>query len=355
MPNRLRSLSIAIALVIGVAMSSGLSAVDGAVSIDPPFGKHVRPLKAVLTREEAKVVGAMESLSRSLSVGIPNTAQDIEWHIEPAAKGSRTLALSRAVLMTLQGIFESQGWTRVEKTHIVVARTQSYINSELNSIGCYPNLAVTAGIHLMGETVCGHRVIVINLTGYLFLLSAGVRLVPVMESLPEPPMSTIDYRIADRNISGLAHEWAHIARASATGDGVGTDEPAWFREGFAEMLAGLARVRAFPKRMTYLDFHVIRLRKFANWEFACKKSLASYRTTSQFLGGCEYYVGVLGVELLLARYGGLASLFSLFEDIASGGSFFTAFRRSYGISLSSFERIADRYIGGIRDIGTDVS
>ena len=355
MVNRLRSMSIALVLIIGVVMSSALGAVDGTVLVDPPFGRHVRPLKVVLTREEASVVGAMEILTRELSTGVPNTARAIEWRIESAAAGSRTLELSRKVLMALQGIFERQGWTRVEKTHIVVARTQAYINAQLDSIGCYPNLAYTAGIHLMGETVCGHRVIVINLTGYLFLRSAGSHLVLAMESLPEPPMRTISYRIADRNISGLAHEWAHVARASATGELVGVDEPAWFREGFAEMLAGLARVQAFSGRMSYLDFHVIRLRKFAQWESACKQSLASYRATSRFLGGCEYYVGVLGVELLLARYGGLASLFKLFEHVASGDSFFTAFRDAYGISLSTFERIADRYVRGIRDIGTDVS
>jgi len=350
-----RSVSIVLACVLGLVAPSTSTATDGSVTVDPPFGRHTQPVKVFLTREERWVIAKMSDLTRELSGGVPRTGQVVEWRVEPAAENSRTLQLSRAVLTALQRLLERQGWTRVASTYIVVARTQKYINRQLDSIGCHPNLAPTAGVHLMGETVCGHRVIVINLTGYLFLRSAGSQLVTAMESLPEPPLRTIDYRIVDRNVSGLAHEWAHVARASATGQLVGTDEPAWFREGFAEMLAGLARVQAFHERMTYLAFHVIRLRKFSRWELACDQPLASYRATSKFLGGCEYYVGVLGVELLLARFGGLGALFRLYEYIANGAGFLEAFRSTYGISLSAFEKIADRYVAGIRDVGTNVS
>ena len=53
----------------------------------------------------------------------------------------------------------------------------------LESIDCFPNLVRTGGVHLMGATLCNRRVVVINLTGYFFLRSAGDRLTSALLAL----------------------------------------------------------------------------------------------------------------------------------------------------------------------------
>ena len=320
--------------------------------VDPAFGRHTRPVRARLTDLELKVIGKMSDIVKESSRTIPSTARSIEWHIEPSANGSRTLGLSREVLVALQRLLEHEGWASVPPTAVVVARSQDYVNRTLHSIDCFPNLVRTGGIHLMGETVCGHRVIVINLTGYFFLRSVADRITPEMEIQPEPPIRSVGFRLADRNISGLAHEWAHVARAAAAAGEVPGDEPAWMREGFAELMAGIARVRAYPTRMTYLTFHVVRLRKFAPWTSTCTADLNTYRSTSAYLGGCEYYVGPLAVELMLANFGGIPALFRLYALSVGGTEFTKAFRMTYGIELAAFERLADRYLDGIRRADT---
>ena len=281
------------------------------------------------------------------SLRVPDTAKSVTWRIEPSALDSRTLALSRQVLARLQFLLEDLGLVRVAPTYIVVARSQAFINEVLESIDCFPNLVRTGGVHLMGATLCNRRVVVINLTGYFFLRSAGDRLTSALESAPEPDIRRLDYRIADRNISGLAHEWVHIARASANDGRVAADEPAWVREGFAELLAGVARVLTFPARMDYVDFHVVRLRKFADWRRTCAEPLRRYRDDSDLLAGCEYYLGALAMEYLVARMGGLAKVITLFRRSAETLDFSTSFFVTYGMTLDNFERRMDVYLGDI--------
>lgn len=320
------------------------------VSVDPVLGRHVAPVRVLVTREELVTVRGIRRAISESAVAVPATARAAQWFVEPAAQGSETLRYSQAVLRQVQLMFEEVGLVRVTRTAIVVARTQRFINQTLATLDCFPNLMRTGGVHLMGESICNRRVIVINLTGYFFLRSSGDELSTRMESLPEPAFNRLNYRIADRNISGLAHEWAHVARASATDGVVAPDEPAWMREGFAEVMAGIARVRAFSARMSYATFHVVRLRKFADWGSFCTAPLRRYRDDSEFFAGCEYYLGSLAVEYLIARMGGLAALVSLFRSSAESLNFPAAFRATYGMSLDSFERRMDVYLGAIADL-----
>lgn len=338
-------------VVFMVASSTALtSSRNVVVSVDPVLGRHVAPVRVLMTREEFATVRGMRREISASAVGVPSTARAAEWFVEPAAQGSATLRYSQAVLRQVQLLFEEVGLVRVTRTAIVVARTQRFINDTLAKLDCFPNLVRTGGVHLMGESICNRRVIVINLTGYFFLRRAGDQLTTRMESLPEPAFNRLNYRIADRNISGLGHEWAHIARASATDGVVAPDEPAWIREGFAEVMAGIARVRAFASRMSYATFHVVRLRKFADWGSFCTAPLRRYRNDSEFFAGCEYYVGALAVEYLVARMGGLAALVTLFRASSESLNFPAAFRATYGMTLDSFEQRMDPYLRAIADL-----
>lgn len=337
-------------MCVVVASSAFVRPRGTVVTVDPVLGRHTAPVTVRMTREELETVRRMNREVTESGVGVPATAGSAVWLVEAQARGSETLEYSQAVLRRMQLVFENLGLVRVDKTHVVVGRSQRFINDSLAAIGCYPNLVRTGGVHLMGASVCNRRVIIINLTGYFFLRSAGDRLTAAMESWPEPAFNRLNYRIADRNISGLAHEWAHVARASATDGLVAADEPAWMREGFAEVMAGIARVRSFSARMTYTTFHVVRLRKFADWGSFCTEPLRRYRNDSDFLAGCEYYLGALVVEYLVARMGGLATLVALLRESSRTMNFATAFETTYGMSLDVFERRMDGYLRAIADL-----
>lgn len=342
-------------LAVCLSLISVPFAVDRGVIIrvTPAFGAHREVVEVRTTRAERRVI---ELMTRSIesyrgavasSLLAPRTAAAVVWRVESSAISSRTLQLSRQVLAQLQFLFESLGLVRADRTYVVVGRTQQFINDTLEELDCFPNLVRTGGVHLMGATLCNRRVIVLNLTGYFFLRRAGDLLTTAMESRPEPLFGKVDYRIADRNISGLAHEWVHVARASANDGTVPADEPAWVREGFAELMAGVARVLTFPSRMDYSVFHVVRIRKFADWERSCAEPLRRYREDAELLAGCEYYLGAVAMEYLVATMGGLPKAIELFRRSAELLSFSRAFRETYGESLDSFEQRADAYVRAI--------
>ena len=321
-----------------------------AVSVDPLLGRRVGQVRVLMTHEEWTTVRRMKREISAYVVGAPSASPTAQWLIESSARDSTTLEYSQTVLRRAQALFERFGLVRLSRIYIVIARTQRFINETLAALDCYPNLVRTGGVHLMGEAICNRSVIVINLTGYYFLRSVGDVLTERMESLPEPAFDRLNYRIADRNISGLAHEWAHIMRASATDGVVVPDEPAWMREGFAEVMAGIARVQAFSTRMSYSTFHVVRLRKFADWGNFCSASLHRYRVESDFFAGCEYYLGALAVEYLIARMGGLDTLASLYRKAAASRDFSQAFRSTYGMTLDAFEQRMETYLRAIADL-----
>lgn len=346
-----RTLAITMVVCVVAFVSHPARGQGIAVRIEPGFGRHNGTVRVLMTRDELETIRLLEDQIAASSVSAaPETARAAKWIIEPSAVGSRTLDFSRRALTSLQAWFERIGLVRVDQIYIVIGRTQRFINESLASIGCAPNLSRTGGIHLMGSSLCSRTAIVINLTGYFFLHSINDVLTPQMEVMAEPPLASIDYRIADRNLSGLAHEWSHIARASATRGLVPSDEPAWIREGFAELMAGIARVHAFPKRLSYVDFHVIRLRKFTDWGPYCRASLREYRADSNLLGGCEYYVGPLAVEYLIARMDGPEKLVALFQKASELMNFKRAFRIIYGLSLDAFEKQVARYLREIAEL-----
>lgn len=203
----------------------------------------------------------------------------------------------------------------------------------------------------MGASLCGDTVIVMNLTGYLFLQRADQKITRTLELKKEPAISTMSYLEVDRNISGLSHEWAHSVRTLMAGGTVPSGEPAWMREGFAEMVSGLSRVKAFPMRLKYLSFHAIKIHLFSNWPARCRLALGAYRQDSSILNGCEYYQGLIAVELLLSDFGGLTKLMKLYKDTSILQSFSESFSQNYGMTLEEFEALANTYIADIAKIG----
>ena len=316
------------------------------VFITPAFGKYPKPLPVTMTPAEIRVIKNTQRVVAPIPRKVPATRRVVKWFIEPSAVDSRTLKLARRSLEATQILFEAIGIYDAQATSIVVGRTQKYISNTLATLGCVPNLTATAGQFLMAASRCNDSVIVLNLTGMLFLTSASQKITAEMESRPEPLMASMNYLVVDRNISALSHEWAHSVRALMSGGHVPIGEPAWMREGFAELIAGLSRVKAFPLAMQYSDFHAIKLHLFTNWQSRCQGQLIEYKFVTE-LGGCEYEIGLMAVELLLSDFGGLTKLMQLYRDTRVLVDFEASFQTNYGISWADFKVLAQKYIDDI--------
>jgi len=342
--------SMLVVSLVGVAPAAQSSASSRVLLTRPPFGYSKGVLRTALSSQESVVLSRMAKLSLSL---IPNwgiSDVNVEWHVEPSASPSPIYKMQKKVLLAAQQILFRytliDGWP----VNIVVGRTQQFIKSQLANLGCSVALPEFNGVVLMGATVCNRRVIVINLTGYLFLYRASQSLTTAMEIQQEPALSRIPYLIVDRDIAGLAHEWAHVYRAWGARGDVQTDEPAWMREGWAEVIGGLARVKAYPTKYSYEAFHAISLRHFYDWQHNCAHTIGSYRDVNLAPRSCQYTVGALAVEYLLAHYGGPSKLLLAYryENITS--SFIQAFKSVYGFPLEFFEHEVDRYLATIRRV-----
>lgn len=309
----------------------------------PLYGYFRAPLRTRLSKSEVDAIRRLQWIATTWVPRVAIVPIPVTWLIEEGTMPSPTLviaidALAQSKLLQAR----EDGKAPVIKT-IVLARSQKYLRETLISLNCNPDLSRTYEQYLMGATICNRRVIVINLTGYYFLTNPRIKLTTDLETLPEPPLESTNYLIVNRNISSLAHEWTHVVRDRPTVGPLGANEPVWLREGMAEVLSGLSLVRASKGRMTYEEYHVIRIRKFSNWPDQCRLSLTEYRSTSAALGGCEYLRGAAAVELLLASYGGIGRVQLLYEDANELGDFEASFRRIYGMSLREFEVRADRY------------
>ncbi len=317
------------------------------VTIKPPYGFYVAPIRVRLSKSEVDIIRRLQNLAINWDSASPPPVNLIRWRIEPSAINSPTIALGIEAFHAARAFLSVPVNDATKSIVIIIGRTQAYLRQQVNLLGCQPNLALYEGEYIMGATICNRSVIVINLTGYLFLRYLGQPITMTMEQKPEPPISATSYILVDRNISALAHEWTHVARNRLTDGFIPDNEPAWFREGLAEVVSGLSRVKASQGRMTYLHFHVIRMRKFSNWPNSCGANLSSFRDNSKAPGGCEYLRGASALELLIANYGGLPRIVALYSHMRESGDFLESFRYTYGMTLSQFERRADnlaRYI-----------
>lgn len=263
------------------------------VTIRPPYGFYVAPIRTRLAKSEVDIVRRLQDLAINWDSASPPPINLIRWRIEPSAANSPTIALGIEAFHAARAFLSVPINDATKSIVVIIGRTQEFLRTQVNALGCQPNLALYEGAYIMGATICNRSVIVINLTGYLFVRSISQTITSAMEQKPEPPISATSYILVDRNLSGLAHEWTHVARNRLTDGFIPDNEPAWFREGLAEIVSGLSRVKASKGRMTYMHFHVIRLRKFSNWQSTCSARLTTFRGNSELPGDVNIYAELL--------------------------------------------------------------
>jgi hypothetical protein len=347
------------ALVVSLMMSSTSIAFQGSpikpsqkplvveptkvVTIKPAYGFYNSPVRTRLSKSEIDIIRRLQKIASDWEPASPPPINLIQWKIEPSAAQSATVALSIEAFNAARAFLSVPFNDATKPVVVVIGRSQAFLREQVNLLECQPNLALYKGEYLMGATICNRSVIVINLTGYLFLRYIGQPITTAMEQRPEPPFSTTRYTLVDRNVSGLAHEWTHVARNRLTDGFIPENEPAWFREGLAEVVSGLSRVKSSNGKLPYLHFHIIRLRKFSTWPNGCSASISTLRSNSKINGGCEYLRGAAALELLIANYGGLPKVIYLYEHMRESGDFFSSFKFVYNMTVAQFEARADTY------------
>lgn len=352
---RLRLVSFALVVSVLFTCATQASALSNVVPertwirVTPSYGKFPKGLGVYLRPWEQRVTRHIDQDIGRTAVVMPATHQLVTWYLEPSVVGSPTLELSRRVLLAAQEVFEENGVLEGRETSVVVGRTQGFIDSRVKALGCYPDLRKTFGQYLMGASLCGHDVVTMNLTGYLFLDSWRA-ITPAEEQRVEPSVSAMSYLIADRNASALAHEWTHSVRTEVAGGAIPPGEPTWFSEGLAEFVSELARARAYGEDSSFQEIHSIEVRLFTDWPSSCTLDLRLYRIPITRESGCEYSLGNLALELLVAEFGGLGKVMSVYRRI-DDETFEGAFASVYGMSLATFEGYANRYIRDVASIG----
>lgn len=336
--------------VIDALRPSVVPAYDGRwVTVRPPLGSYAAPLRVYVTRQEFEMARRLEALTaRPVTSPFP-TAAEVRWWIEPSAVLSPTLVRQHRVWNALQWMVERYAQVR-ESWHVdlIVGRSQHYIRDALERIGCRPDLSSFDGVVPMGATVCNRTVIILNLTGFLFLRRSSQSLTAEMEARPEPSLRSQPYLIVERNNLALAHEWVHVLRSAIIGSVIREGDPIWFREGYAHVMSLIARSKASRMQIDYVNAHVISLRYDPRQLAYCPGSLARYRTSESMVHGCSYTLGALAMEYLFSYYGGIARLMTMFRLTNDGVTFSDAFAHVYGISLAEFERRADGFIRNVR-------
>jgi hypothetical protein len=313
------------------------------VTIKPPYGYYTPPIRARFSKSEVDIVRRMQNIAVNWNSDDQPIGNTLRWRIEPSAANSPTIAIGIKVFYAARAFLSIPVNESTVPVTIIIGRTQEFLRQQVNALGCQPQLALYEGMYIMGATICNRSVIVINLTGYLFVRSLTQKITSEMEQRREPPISAISYIIMGRNISGLAHEWAHVARNRLTDGFVPDNEPAWFREGLGEVISALAMTRATINRATYTHFHMIRLRKFSNWYDKCGGRLSRFRANGSLPSGCEYLRGAAALELLIANYGGIPKIVQLYEHMRESGDFFSSFSHIYRMTVPQFEARADNY------------
>lgn len=323
------------------------------VTVKPPLGLVPVPIVEYLTDEEQGVIRQVQRMVDALDVATGEAFEgyDVTWELEPAVAGSSLLREQRKAIAALdRAIAADSPFMRKWPLHIVVGRSQKWLRRVLERGACTPDLSAWRGVILLGAAVCGRHYVVSNITGFLWVVRPGQRITARMEARPEPVLAKVPYRLVERASTALAHEYTHIWRAAGADGVVRADEPAWFKEGFAEFWAGIAKVLASGGRIPYETQHVVRMRDFFDWAPVCALPVAAYRTAVGSNSACEYHVGVIAVEYLYARYSSLKRTIDAFSLVGAYSTFEEQFQAVFGISLTDFEREASRYVARVRRV-----
>ena len=129
-------------------------------------------------------------------------------------------------------------------------------------------------------------------------------------------------------------------------DGTKNQIPAWIREGFVQLFAALAASESSNPKQNYSEFMTSTglLEQFPR--ALCTKTLQDFESKDRNWGGfCTYSQNFYGVELLVARHGGLEALFNFVTLFGKTDDWPSSFKTAFGINREDFYAEWYDYLG----------
>jgi len=268
-------------------------------------------------------------LSKSATTYVPSRVI-----AEPGYESNWTSASTKATNLLIS-TFEGNGQTLLQEPIAVLGDNKDWILKTGNTLSCG-----TVDVQQPLGIYCGH----IQLGyGYFIINGNSADKYAGGTALTPSQISTLKFMIA-HDVATMYELQAQYG--SLKYDGTKNQIPAWIREGFVQLFSALAVSETNSPKQTYVDFMTSSnlLDQFP--KALCAKTLQDFESKDRNWGGfCTYSQNFYGVELLVARHGGLDALLNFVRLFGKSDDWPTSFKSAFGISREDFYTEWYDYLG----------
>jgi hypothetical protein len=221
--------------------------------------------------------------------------------------------------------FNANGYSLLQEPISVFGDTEEWLAATGRPIACGRSVPEQPlGIY------CGH----IQLGYGYFVLNAQQNEKFVGKTLTSAQVNILNYMVA-HDVATMFELQAQYG--TAIYDGSKNQIPAWIREGFVQLFAALAISDSNLQKKTYFDSFISTNLIEGFPRALCTKTLQDFESKDRNWGGsCMSSQNFYGVELLVARHGGLDALFKFVSLFGVSNDWTAAFNSAFGITREDF-------------------
>jgi hypothetical protein len=221
--------------------------------------------------------------------------------------------------------FNANGYSLLQEPISVFGDTEEWLAATGRPIACGRSVPEQPlGIY------CGH----IQLGYGYFVLNAQQNEKFVGKTLSSAQVNILNYMVA-HDVATMFELQAQYG--TAIYDGSKNQIPAWIREGFVQLFAALAISDSNLQKKTYFDSFISTNLIEGFPRALCTKTLQDFESKDRNWGGsCMSSQNFYGVELLVARHGGLDALFKFVSLFGVSNDWTSAFNSAFGITREDF-------------------
>jgi hypothetical protein len=305
-------------------------------TITSPTAKFSQP-PALSSKFKDPIKDGMQKIVNGLNFPSMKIDHAPTFVVEPGNNGIYQNMIEAGFQDAIKAMIEISGKSPYESEIVLIGRSQAWLKSEMTTLCTTWNFTgdVAAAISLSPCTSSKRAgAIAINLPGVVTkkFLSA------------DPSIDLTNYAV-DFNtiqvIKNLApHEYYHFWQGAIWP--TGKNVPSWYMEGTAQIFSLLTRAKTDPRVESYQkvldDWFTPEDIKWS--QKVCLQSIAKVGYSMDLQ--CQYIQGMIPVEVLLVKYGGIDSLKKINELLATK-SFEDAFQVVTKISIDDFYSEVDTY------------
>lgn len=272
------------------------------------------PISVQVSHINDEIKLGMQSILIDLDFSSINSNVVPNYIVEPGKNGVYEPIIRKDFINSVNALLLLSGKNPYSKVNVLIGRSQSWLKKEI-TVNCTGDeftgnvIAAFAMSPCTGSGLQDGALIAINLP--------GVVTNKFLEADPLVDLSEFKVNMnVMQKVKNLApHEYYHLWQSSLWP--LQTEVPSWFREGSAQVFSLLVRAKSDNRSDSYSAV-------FNEWfskdeilgsQSICKSSIAKvdYSMTTQ----CQYTQGIIPVEILLVKYGGISSLRKLNELVAT--------------------------------------